>query len=206
MPHSTKRIGNKGMIGVLSTERNNFSWQFIQSLLDLKTRMGSDVSITYAHSGTIPEGRNLILSIAKKLNCEYAIMVDSDMTFPSDGILRLKESMGQHDASIGCGLYFGYYPPYKSMPMAYVNEGDTHKPLTSWNEVKSIDSCGMGFTLITKYLFDIKFEFQPGKGEDYLFCTEAKKQGAKIVLDPSVKCGHLRTFAMDESFINKMGI
>jgi hypothetical protein len=199
-------IGNKGMIGVLSSERNNFTWQFIQCLLELKTRMGSDVSITYAHSGTIPDGRNLVLDIAKKHNCDYVLMIDSDMTFPNHGILTLKDTMEQMDASIGCGLYFGTYPPYKSAPMAYLNEGDTHRPLTEWKEAMYVDSCGMGFTLITKDLFDIKFEFRPGKGEDYLFCTEAQKQGAKIILDPQVRCGHLRTIALDEDIIRKLGI
>jgi hypothetical protein len=61
----------------------------------------------------------------------------------------------------------------------------------------------MGFTVIKKDLFDIKFEFRPGKGEDYLFCQEARKLGKNIILVPSVKCGHLRTIEVNEEFIKR---
>ena len=194
------------MIGILSTERNNFSWQFIQSLLQLKSTMGSAVSITYAHSGTIPDGRNAVLDAAKKSKCDYALMIDSDMTFPADGINILKNSMEKFDADIGCGIYFGTYYPYASKPLAFDEKDGVQVALDSWEKTRYITTCGMGFTLITKDLFDIEFEFQPGKGEDHLFCKEAQKRGAKAILEPSVKCGHLRTIALDEDIIKKLGI
>ncbi len=201
-----KKIGNKGMIGILSTERNNFSWQFIQSLLQLKSVMGSSVGITYAHSGTIPDGRNAVLQAAKQGRCDYALMIDSDMTFPSDGISMLKASMEKFDADIGCGIYFGTYPPFSSAPLAFDEKDGVQVRLDSWEKTRYITTCGMGFTLITKDLFDIKFEFQPGKGEDHLFCKEAQKLGAKAILEPAVKCGHLRTIAIDEEIIKKLGL
>lgn len=200
-----KIIGNKGMVGILSTERNNFSWQFIQNLLQLKTYMGKDVGITYAHSGTIPDGRNTVLAIAKQENCDYAIMIDSDMTFPANGIDLLKASMEKFDADIGCGIYFGTYAPYCSSPLAFDEKDGKQVPLDAWDKTRYIKTCGMGFTIITKALFDIKFEFQPGKGEDHLFCKEAEKLGAKVILEPAVKCGHLRTIAIDEDIVKKLG-
>lgn len=200
-----KTIGDKGMIGVLSSERNNFSWQFIQSLISLSSRMGKDVSITYAHSGTIPDGRNLVLKIAKEQNCDYVVMIDSDMTFPAEGILCLKDSMSRLNASIGVGLYFGTYPPFASKPMAYgMDENGVQTALQEWKEPMYIETCGMGFTLITKELFDIKFEFRPLQGEDHLFCKEATKLGHKVILDPRVKCGHLRLIALDEEILKKL--
>ncbi len=195
--------GNKGLVGILASERNNFSWFFIQSLLNLKTYMGSNIDIMYAHSGTIPDGRNFILESAKNGGYEYVCMIDSDMTFPKDGIEVLKKSMSLFSADIGCGLYFGTYFPYRSSPMAYDEEDGVQVPLKDWSETRYIKTCGMGFTMITKHLFNIKFEFQQGKGEDHLFCKEAVNMGAKIILEPNVKCGHLRTCIVDEDFIKK---
>lgn len=188
----------KGLIGILSSERNNFSWLFIQSLLQLKDRMGKEVTISYIHSGTIPDGRNAVLDAAKQGNYDYALMIDSDMTFPSIGILQLLDSMERMEASIGCGIYFGTYPPFQSKPMAYDEKDGRQISLDSWDKTRYITSCGMGFTLIKKELFDIKFEFRPNLGEDHLFCKEAREKGYKIILEPSVKCGHLRTIALDE--------
>lgn len=195
----------KGLIGILASERNNFSWFFIQSLLSLKSHMGNSVIITHVHSGTIPDGRNAVLDMAKQNNCDYALMIDSDMTFPADGIDRLLDSMKKFDAKIACGIYFGTYYPYPSTPMAYQeDENGIQIVLDDWKSTRYITSCGMGFTLIDKSLFDIKFEFRPNMGEDHLFCKEARARGEKIILEPSVKCGHLRTIALDEEIINKL--
>ncbi len=192
------------MIGILSTERNNFSWLFIQSLIALKDFMGDKAMITYAHSGTIPDGRNMILDVAKQHGCDYALMIDSDMTFPSFGIEVLLDSMERMDAKIGCGIYFGTYAPFESKPMAYDEKDGKQIALDDWHETRYITSCGMGFTIIDKSLFDLRFEFRPLLGEDHLFCKEARSKGHKIILEPGVKCGHLRTIALDEDMVNRL--
>lgn len=197
------KIGDKGVIGVVASERNNFAWPFIDSLIRLVKR-NPQLQLTYSHAGTIPDGRNAILDIAKQVNADYVLFIDSDMTFPLDGNMTLKLSMERHGASIGCGVYFGTYPPYESKPMAYQEKDGRQIPLDSWNEITSITSCGMGFTLITKDLFDLRFRFEPGKGEDHLFCQEARKLGKKLILDPTVKCGHIRTIVLTEEIANKL--
>lgn len=194
----------KGLIGILSTERNNFSWQFIQSLLNLKSHMGSSCIISYVHSGTIPDGRNALLDIGKQHNCDYVLMIDSDMTFPADGIDRLLVSMEKMNALIGCGIYFGTYYPYPSAPMAYDEKDGVQIALDDWSDVRYITSCGMGFTLIKKELFDLRFVFKPAQGEDHLFCKEARSLSHKIILDPTVKCGHLRTIEINEDIIKRL--
>lgn len=200
----TKYTYKKFLIGVIASERNNFSWHFIDSLLRLKAHMGSSAIVTCVHSGTIPDGRNAILDIARDNGCDYALMVDSDMTFPADGIDKLLSSMTLFDAKIACGLYFGTYPPFQSKPMAYSEVDGRQTALDEWKGTMPIHSCGMGFTLIDKDLFDIKFEFRPLKGEDHLFCEEARKRGCKIILEPSVKCGHLRLIPLDEDSVKKL--
>lgn len=193
----------KILIGIVASERNNFSWFFIQSLLQLKAHMGSSAIVTCVHSGTIPDGRNAVLDIAKQHNCDYALMIDSDMTFPADGIDKLLVSMNKMDAKIGCGIYFGTYPPYKSTPMAYDEKDGVQVVLDDWSKTRYITSCGMGFTMIDKSLFDIRFEFRPMLGEDHLFCKEARARGNKIILEPSIKCGHMRTVIIEEEFVKR---
>lgn len=189
---------SKILVGILSSERNNFSWLFIDSILKLQKYMGNQVIITHIHSGTIPDGRNMVLDLAKRHNCDYALMIDSDMTFPPNGIDVLMSEMENFEAKVACGIYFGTYPPFASKPMAYDWIEGKQTPLDTWNETREVHSCGMGFTLIDKSLFDLRFEFKPNKGEDHLFCEQVREKGDKIILVPSVKCGHLRTIAVNE--------
>ena len=191
----------KIFVGILATERNNFSWLFIDSLLRLQKYMGDKVIISCIHSGTIPDGRNAILDLAKNNNCDYALMIDSDMTFPPNGIEVLMSEMNKFEAEVACGIYFGTYPPFQSKPMAYDWIEGKQTALDKWNETRYIHSCGMGFTLIHKNLFHIKFEFRPNQGEDYLFCKQVKELESKIILVPDVRCGHLRTIALDETMV-----
>lgn len=207
-------LKKKGLVAILSSERNSFSTQFIQSLIRLQNFMGAAIEIEFVHSGTIPDGRNLALKLAKDRDCDYLLFIDSDMTFPSFGIEVLMDSMTRMGAFIGCGIYFGTYPPFESKPMAYEErfeqdaEGNftisLQVPLEDWKATRYVTSCGMGFTLIDKALFDIKFEFRPLLGEDHLFCKEAAKLGHKIILEPGVKCGHLRTIALDEELVARL--
>ena len=73
--------------------------------------------------------------------------------------------------------------------------------ITDYSKPRQIDGCGMGFTLITKDLFDLEFVFAPGIGEDYDFCKQAQRRGHKIMLESNVRCGHLRVLPVDERMI-----
>ena len=194
----------KGLIGIIASERNNFSWDFIHSLIELKHATGAGVA--YSQIGTQDVARNQILLMALKHDCDWVIMVDSDMTFPKDGGHKLFETANKTGASIVAGLYFKGSKPYE--PVAYDQIDTNYHSIKDWSKVREIDAAGMGFTLIKKELFGIRFAFENrnGKiyGEDMVFCEKAKNLGYKVVLDPSVKCGHLRMIPIEENYINKM--
>src|SRR5690349_16973805 len=135
----------KGAIGIIASERNNFSWLFIQSLLKLTKRM-PDLEIIYGHSGNIADGRNFIVKMARDKGLDYVCMIDSDMVFPADGIERLLETMEATNADVGAGLYFVAQDIYK--PAAYTLVDGVYTPVEV-KDVMEIDGCGMGFTLIT---------------------------------------------------------
>ncbi len=193
----------KGLLGIIASERNNFTWDFIQSLLELKHTTGA--AVAYSQIGTQDVARNQILLMALKHDCDWVVMVDSDMTFPKDGVQKLFETMDKMEASIGAGLYFKGSKPHD--PVAYDLIDTNYISVKDWSKPREIDACGMGFTVIKKELFGIRFAFETrsGKiyGEDMVFCERAKSYGYKIVLDPSVKCGHLRMIPIDEDFISK---
>lgn len=191
----------KGLIGIVSSDRNTFSWSFIQSLIELKTVLG--VPISYSQVGTIDAARNQILLTALKHDCDWVVMLDSDMVVPRDGVLRLLETMKKEDAEIGAGLYFKGSRPYDAVAFDY--DGEHYVPITDWSETRYVDAVGMGFTVIKKSLFHLSFGFVRHKdrmlGEDVKFCHDAREGGTKIVLDPSVRCGHLRMIEIDEQYI-----
>lgn len=190
----------KGGIGVIASERNNFSWHFIGSLLGLLKKQ-PELEVIYCQVGNQADARNHILKVAKGMNLDYVCMIDSDMTFPSTGILQLLDTMEKFKASIGAGLYFGTFPPFSPMASELNEHGFFHN-ITDWKEPRYIDACGMGFTLIKKECFDITFEFGNGIGEDHSFCKKVALLGHSIVLDPNIRCGHLRVIPVDERLID----
>lgn len=166
----------------------------------LQREMGNEFKVLHFQTTDVSMGRNQLLGIAKELNLDYLAMIDSDMTFPPNGIKTLLRTMQKFDAKIGAGLYFVEQDNI-FRPSAGVRNGELYEPIKSWREPFLIDACGMGFTIIDKELFDIPFDFADGLGEDYYFCRQARKLGHKIVLEPKIQCGHLRTFQVNEKFI-----
>lgn len=197
-----KYIGKKGGIGIVASERNNFSWQFIQSLLDLKSKMGSDVMIIHVQVGNIAEARNKVLEVARQQHLDWVLMLDSDIVYEKNSVIKLIDTMERQEASIGAGLYFSTFPPFNCT--ASTTLGDKYSPVTEFEAVRYIDACGMGFTLITKELFDLPFEWENSHGEDYIFCEKARERGCKIILDPNISCGHLRMIPVDRNLIEKI--
>lgn len=196
----------KGLIGIAASERNNFSWDFIQSLLELKHFTGA--AVAYSQIGVLDIARNELVRMALKHDCDWLLMVDSDMTFPKDGVNRLMETMDKFGADVGGGLYFKGSHPYDPVAMEWDGENDTHRPLKDWNEAREVGAVGMGFTLIKKDAFGINFEFikRSGRiwGEDTVFCFRARERGMKVILDPDVKCGHLRMIQVNEDYIKRL--
>jgi glycosyltransferase involved in cell wall biosynthesis len=178
----------RGGVGIIASERSGFQWPFVQSLIKLLKRMGDNFDVIHVHTGNIPDARNMILSIAKERNLDYVVMIDSDMVFPSDGVLNLLKTVEMTGANVCGGLYYGGLEPYT--PMAFIQG---REPITDITMSHKVESVGMGFTLIDKSMFEVKFRFENGIGEDYLFCKEAPL----VFVNPNVRCGHLRTIIID---------
>src|SRR5690348_14455001 len=108
-------------ICVIATERNTYTWEFIKSLIDLRMHLKDDGFLIHINFGGINQARDLGMRIAKDKKLDYLCFIDSDMTFPANGINEVIKTMNVFGAQIGCGLYFTGNAPF--VPVAYDYDG-----------------------------------------------------------------------------------
>jgi hypothetical protein len=149
----------------------------------------------------------------QRMQGDWIIFIDDDMTFQPDAIRRLVETQIKFDLDMVGGLCFQRGEPHQ--PTMYMRETPTagnYVFLEDWaeDEVVEVDATGMAFVLITKRLLEaIAGEFPPfdervnrrapsyfrwdekGYGEDLTFCQDVKKAGGRIFVDTSIKTGHI---------------
>jgi len=139
--------------------------------------------------------RSDALKIARELDAEALLFIDSDMEFQPDLYQRLLAV----DADIACGLFWTKRIP--SYPTAMVRAkmpdgSDSLKNIIPDGKVHEIDACGMAATLIRKNVIQHeRFEYPAFKhlgslGEDYFFCLHARDAGFTIKCDTSIQVAH----------------
>lgn len=145
--------------------------------------------------------RDQLAKMAVDHGCDYLFMVDDDMLCPPDLFYQLVH----HNVDIVAPLAFTRNPPHNPV-MFSVKEGwdtvakseyyITH-PVKSYprNKLVECDAVGFGAVLIkTEVIKKVPtpwFMSTSPTGEDILFCNKAKKMGAKVFMDTSIKLGHL---------------
>lgn len=179
---------------------------FAASLCNLDTS-GLETSKNFSESSLVYDSREKLAKYAAE-TADYALWIDSDMTFQPNALKKLLEN----DADIVSGLFFRRRPPYTPAyytEIRYGLEGErSEKELTEIPVAPiELDATGMAFTLMrTKVLADCFKEygscFMPlmGYGEDISFCIRAKRLGYKIFLDPSVEVGHVAKIVIDRRY------
>ena len=168
--------------------------------------------VSFICGSLIYDARNKLAAQAIKLEADYIMWFDSDMTFQPDTMRRLFKTMEEEDADIVSGLYFRRSAPYT--PVAFdkveINEDGTsshedyHGSLEGVHEVEGV---GFGCVLMkAQVLMDVfgtyggGFNPLGGFGEDLSFCWRARQLGFKLVLDTGVKLGHIGHITVNESF------
>lgn len=176
-------------------------------------RKEGDTLVSFICGSLIYDARNKLAAQAVKLEADYILWLDSDMTFDPDTLQRLFKTLEDNDADVVSGLYFRRAAPYTPVAFSEVridpetNES-THKDYTGALEgVHEVEGIGFGCVLMkTDVLFDIfgKFgnAFDPigHFGEDLSFCWRARETGHKILLDCDIKCGHIGHMTVKQSF------
>jgi len=185
-------------IGLLSNR--GFEQQMVLSLLNMIKAYdyGCEFHFEVATEGyTIAENRNSLAAKACQNNCTHILMIDDDMMFPRDLLIRLlkhdKEIVGvNYHPRMLCTLY---------MVGLFGEEGRNTKEEDLPKELFKCRGIGFGAVLIKTKLFHelerpwFDWEiFETGmikEGEDFYFCTKARKAGYDIWCDPTIKMGHI---------------
>jgi len=157
----------------------------------------------------VDRNRNEAAFVAQMYNASWIMFLDSDMTFPPDIIPQLMS----HQQPIVAGMYFHKSRPH--MPVIYNKKGDkphVYDHVVSYPkyDLFEVDMTGMGCMLVNTEVFSKMempyFGYQSTREdglmnvtEDVLFCQKAKQAGYKIMIDPMVKCNHIRTEEVTEN-------
>ena len=159
--------------------------------------------------------RTLIANKAVEMGFDRVLWIDSDMTFPSDTLIRLSRDMDEHDLDMVCGIYFTRSVPI--MPSIHNKLHWEVKP-DGWvdtdcrcfidypeNSLFEIACCGFGCVMTSVKLLKAMNDkygspFYPlmGMGEDTTFCWRATQNGFRIFCDSSVKVGHIGEYEFNE--------
>lgn len=189
------------------------SARFASSLATLKKGVG-DCIVSFIIGSLVYDSRNRLAEYAVRIDADYILWLDSDMTFPPDVLERMMKVMDENkDIDILTGLYFRRSTPFT--PVAFdVLETDEKGELVFENMddvpdgIREVAGCGFGCVLMkTDCLFDIAGKegpvwFSPlaNVGEDCAFCMRARKYGYKIYIDPSIEFGHMGYAAVTRQF------
>jgi GT2 family glycosyltransferase len=157
---------------------------------------------------TIPHSaaRNFIASEFLKSDCEVLVSIDSDILPPDDLIERVIKGMSKgHKIVAGYALVFkGNNPNNNSLVMNFANFDGLIPDKPEQDALYEVANVGTGCIAVHRDVFEKMskpyFEFyfmDPDctrvKGEDIYFCEKARENGFKIMLDPSLKCRHVKS-------------
>jgi len=175
---SNRGFKNKTVISLLKmvNESPEFDWFILESI----------------NGYTIAENRNWLSAQAVKNDCDYLLMIDDDMIFPSN---TAKVLVSRNKDIIGIPFHTKKFP-------VCITELIIDGSVKSETEANEVYAIGAGVILIktdvfkkvSQPWFDVdKFENGMAKtGEDYWFCNKAYANGYKIYSEPTLKdLGHI---------------
>jgi len=168
----------------------------------LKRPENTELSFSIVRGFGVAEVRNQMVEGSLQGGFDYTLFIDSDIIVPRS----LLERLLLLDADIAAGWYVKKIPELRDKPTTLFiakNESWHNVPESEIpkDRVMPVVGCGMGCTLIKNELFPkvydgTYFSFIHQKdcevGEDLVFCTKAiQAANAKILIDTSLRCGHI---------------
>lgn len=124
------------------------------------------------------------------------LITEWDHEFPPDTLKKLWED----NKPVVAAIYKSRNDPRHPFCLMMEKEkgkGVTYVQPSNFNELGTVDVCGMGFMLVRKEVFDkIEkpfFEFGDNSyyNSDRCFCRKLRKHGFKVWVDPRARIGHL---------------
>ena len=189
------------------------SARFAQCLSTLK-KVGK-CTVSFLIGSLVYDSRNKLAAMALEMEADYILWLDSDMVFNPDTLTRMLKVLDENpDIDVLSGLYFRRGAPFTPVLFSKLEIGDDGLLVfEDYTEIPDerfdIAGCGFGCVLMrTDLLIDIAAKegggvwFTPlaNAGEDCAFCIRARREGYKIVCDPSIELGHMGYAAITRKF------
>lgn len=175
-----------GTVGVLHLDQ--VVAPFAHSLQRMETPNNTKVSYCQGLSG-IAKVRS---DIAKEVQGDWLLFIDSDMEFPPHALTRLLS----HDVDIVSGLCYRKVPPFNPTLYKKQRYSDQLCYMSTWpeNTLLEVDATGTAFMLIKRKVLEALPDpiFEDAKvSEDMNFCKKAKEAGFKVFVDTGLHIGHV---------------
>ena len=183
---------------------------YIKSLADLiiyTQRQGHEVEYINEHGG-LYDARDRICSKTIKGKFDYMLQIDSDMTFPPDGLCTMLDKMERDNIHVMTGVYVSKDKSHRPVLFTELHKDDANAGPYSrkrglrelmLNHIFTVAGCGAGFLLASEHIIrlmmiHVRDWFKPyeGLGEDVSFCQRCTEMGYKIYVDKTVKLGHTK--------------
>ncbi len=176
--------------------------KFVQSLINLRYPVNTDIQFISVYGSQIPFARNSIVDDAIKNESDYLLFIDVDMVFPSDLFLRLYE----HKKDIVNALAFRRIDPHYPCIFEWKEKTKCYETKKYTKGLLSVDATGMAACLINLDVFKkLKKPYYYYRdnifSSDLTFCWNLKKAGYEIFVDTDLKIGHIGSErVIDESY------
>jgi len=162
-------------------------------------------------------GRNKLCHSAIENNCDWLLMIDSDMTFPPDACDRLLAHKKDFVSALAFKKKYPFTPVMAKKTIAE-DDASTYSVIANWvdNALLKVDGIGTAFLLLN--MKEVKKLKEPWffheyleksktiLGSDYYFCNKASAKGHQMWVDTSLKIGHIGEYNYGyEDFVNHGG-
>lgn len=182
---------------------------FFSSILNMQYREQDEYQYNVRSNSLVYNARNMMAMDAINGKFDYLIFLDSDMALEPDTIIRLLDDIEKMpNASLVSGLYFTRRPQtspvickdiawWVDATMGAMQNVEVYDDYPR-DKMFPIAGCGFGVCvmkvdLIKDVVITTKsnpFDPLPRLSEDYAFCWRARKIGAELFCDSSIKAGH----------------
>jgi hypothetical protein len=151
----------------------------------------------FVQNSLVYAARDSIATAFLQSSADALMMIDSDMTFPSNAI----DILAEPGLPFITAKAFKRVPPFQPCFYTRCDYDTSGAPLLQvpiqyqLNTLLEIEGCGMACVLIHRSAFDNLsapyFEPLSGMGEDLSFCMRLKSAGVKMYVHTGLEFGHL---------------
>jgi Glycosyl transferase family 2 len=196
-------IGTIGYLGGIMALPEPFVWAWSQMIINAQETLcqpGEYVHIDRSTYSLHDTARN---QLAQRMQGDWLLQLDTDMTFDPDLASRLVMRMLRYDLDVVCGLYAYKVEPFYPTLYCWNQTTDKYEVVGSWDktcDLIEVGSAGGGLLLVRRRVFDeIRSQLHEEPfarimpfGEDHSFFRRLQKIGRKGYCAWKVQAGHLR--------------